>query len=88
MACYKVPVEVLCDWSPAESGLDEIAESMSVGEAILHEGRSNQPRISLEGCDSMLAEGTFERRAVIHRFGWVLRHIFNGSPSICSGTGQ
>jgi hypothetical protein len=36
----------------------------------------------------MLAEGAFERRAVIHRFGWVLAHIFNGSPSVCSGTGQ
>ena len=40
LACYKVPVEVLCDWSPAESGLDEIAESMSVGEAICTKGEA------------------------------------------------
>ena len=40
LACYKVPVEVLCDWSPAKSGLDEIAESMSVGEAICTKGEA------------------------------------------------
>ena len=34
MAYYKVLLEVWCDWNPAESGLDEIAESMRVGEAI------------------------------------------------------
>jgi hypothetical protein len=38
MACCKAPVEVLCDWSPAESGLDEMAESLSVGEAICTKG--------------------------------------------------
>ena len=31
---YKVRLEVWCDWNPAESDLDEIAESMGVGEAI------------------------------------------------------
>ena len=34
MAYRKVLLEVWCDWNPAESGLDEIAESMRVGEAI------------------------------------------------------
>ena len=34
MAYYKVLLEVWCDCNPAESGLDEIAESMRVGEAI------------------------------------------------------
>jgi hypothetical protein len=34
MAYYKVRIEVWYDWNPAESGLDEIAESISVGEAI------------------------------------------------------
>jgi hypothetical protein len=33
MAYYKVRIEVWCDWNPAESDLEEIAESMSVGEA-------------------------------------------------------
>jgi hypothetical protein len=34
MAYRKVLLEVWCDWNPAESGLDEIAESMRVGKAI------------------------------------------------------
>jgi hypothetical protein len=34
MAYYKVRIEVWCDWNPAESDLEEIAESMSVGGAI------------------------------------------------------
>jgi hypothetical protein len=34
MAYYKVRIEVWCDRNPAESDLEEIAESMSVGEAI------------------------------------------------------
>jgi hypothetical protein len=34
MAYNKVRIEVWCDWNPAESDLEEIAESMSVGEAI------------------------------------------------------
>jgi hypothetical protein len=34
MAYYKVRIEVWCGWNPAESDLEEIAESMSVGEAI------------------------------------------------------
>ena len=34
MAYYKVRIEVWCDWNPAESDLDEIAQSMGVGEAI------------------------------------------------------
>jgi len=34
MAYYKVRIEVWCDWNPAESDLEEIAESMGVGEAI------------------------------------------------------
>jgi hypothetical protein len=34
MAYYKVLLEVWCDWNPGESGLDEIAESTRVGEAI------------------------------------------------------
>jgi hypothetical protein len=34
MAYYKIQIEVWCDWNPAESDLEEIAESMSVGEAI------------------------------------------------------
>jgi len=34
MAYYKVRIEVWCDWNPAESDLDDIAQSMGVGEAI------------------------------------------------------
>jgi hypothetical protein len=34
----------------------------------------------IEGGHPMLAEGAFERRAAIHRFGCVISHIFNGSP--------
>jgi hypothetical protein len=34
MAYYKVRIEVWCDWNPAESDLDEIAQGMGVGEAI------------------------------------------------------
>ena len=37
--------------------------------------------LEIEGCDSMLAEGAFERRTAIHRFGCVISHIFNRSPS-------
>jgi hypothetical protein len=36
--------------------------------------------IEIEGCESMLAEDAFERRAAIHRFGCVISHIFNRSP--------
>jgi hypothetical protein len=34
MAYYKVRIEVWCDWNPAESDLDDIAQCMGVGEAI------------------------------------------------------
>jgi hypothetical protein len=34
MAYYKVRIEVWCDWNPAESDLDDIAQSMGVAEAI------------------------------------------------------
>ncbi len=34
MAYYKVPIEVWCDWNPAESDLEDIAQRMGVGEAI------------------------------------------------------
>jgi len=34
MAYYKVRIEVWCDWNPAESDVEEIAQGMSVGEAI------------------------------------------------------
>jgi hypothetical protein len=34
MAYYKVRIEVWCDWNPADSALEEIAENISVGEAI------------------------------------------------------
>ncbi len=34
MAYYKVRIEVWCDWNPAESDLEDIAQSMGVGEAI------------------------------------------------------
>jgi hypothetical protein len=34
MAFYKVRIEVWCDWNPAESDLDEIAQGMGVGEAL------------------------------------------------------
>jgi hypothetical protein len=30
--------------------------------------------MEIEGCNSMLAEGAFERRAAIHRFGCVISH--------------
>jgi hypothetical protein len=34
MAYYKVRIEVWCDWNPADSAVEEIAENISVGEAI------------------------------------------------------
>jgi hypothetical protein len=34
MSYYKVRIEVWCDWNPAESDLEEIAENISAGEAI------------------------------------------------------
>jgi hypothetical protein len=34
MAYYKVRIEVWCDWDPAESNLEEIAENISAGEAF------------------------------------------------------
>ncbi len=34
MAYYKVRIEAWCDWNPAESDLDDIAQGMGVGEAI------------------------------------------------------
>ena len=34
MAYYKVRIEVWCDWNPAESDLEDIAQSMGVGETI------------------------------------------------------
>jgi hypothetical protein len=34
MAYYKVRIEVWCDWNPADSDLDDIAQGMGVGEAI------------------------------------------------------
>jgi hypothetical protein len=34
MAYYKVRIEVWCDWNPAESDLEDIAQAMGVGEAI------------------------------------------------------
>ena len=34
MAYYKVRIEVWCDWNPAESDLEEIAQNTSIGEAI------------------------------------------------------
>ena len=39
MAYYKVRIEVWSDWNPAESDLDDIVQSMGVGEAIciMHE---------------------------------------------------
>jgi hypothetical protein len=37
--------------------------------------------LEIERCDFMLAEDALERRSAIHRFGCVISHIFNGSPS-------
>ena len=34
MAYYKVRIEVWCDWNPAESDLEDIAQNMGVGETI------------------------------------------------------
>jgi hypothetical protein len=34
MAHYKVRIVVWCDWNPAESDLEDIAQSMGIGEAI------------------------------------------------------
>jgi hypothetical protein len=34
MAYYKVRIEVWCDWNPADSALEEIADNISLGEAI------------------------------------------------------
>jgi hypothetical protein len=39
--------------------------------------------VEIEGGDAMLAVGTFECVAAIHRFGCVISHIFN--PSTCLG---
>jgi hypothetical protein len=35
--------------------------------------------LEIEGGDAMLAEGTCEGGAAIHRFGCVISHIFNRS---------
>lgn len=35
--------------------------------------------LEIEGRDSMLAEGAFERRAAVHWFGCVISHSFNRS---------
>jgi hypothetical protein len=43
--------------------------------------------LEIKGRDSMVAEGASEHRAVIHRFGCVISHIFNRSPSTCPGIG-
>jgi len=34
LAYYKVRIEFWCDWNPADSDLEDIAQSMGVGEAI------------------------------------------------------
>jgi len=34
MAYYKVRSEIWCDWNPAETDVEEIAENISAGEAI------------------------------------------------------
>jgi len=34
MGYYKVRIEVWCDWNPAESDLEDITQSMGVGEAL------------------------------------------------------
>ena len=34
MTYYKVRMEIWCDWNPAESDVEEIAESISAGEAF------------------------------------------------------
>jgi hypothetical protein len=39
--------------------------------------------LKIEGGDAMLAEGASEGGAAIHRFGCVISHIFNSSPSNC-----
>jgi hypothetical protein len=44
--------------------------------------------LKIESCDFMLTEGAFERRAAIHRFGRVISHIFNRSPSTVRALGQ
>jgi hypothetical protein len=33
-AYYRVRIEVWCDWNPAESDLEDIAQSMGIGGAI------------------------------------------------------
>jgi hypothetical protein len=43
--------------------------------------------VKIKSCDFMLAEDAFECRAAIHRFGRVISHIFNRSPSTCPGIG-
>jgi hypothetical protein len=34
MAYYKLRMDVWCDWDPAESDLEEIAQNISAGDAI------------------------------------------------------
>ena len=34
MACYKVRIEVWCDWDPRESDLEEVAENVGARDAI------------------------------------------------------
>ena len=36
--------------------------------------------VEIKGGDAMLAEGTFERGAAVHRFGRVISHIFSVVP--------
>jgi hypothetical protein len=46
------------------------------------------PAFEIKGGHPMLAESAFKCGDAIHRFGCVISHIFNGSPSICLGIGQ
>ena len=39
--------------------------------------------VEIESRDAMLAEGTFECGAAVHRFGGVISHILDCSPSSC-----
>ena len=57
MAYYKVRIEVWCDWNPAESDLDDIAQSMGVGEAIctMRDIIAVVDRLAFAGTDSETA---------------------------------
>jgi hypothetical protein len=59
MAYYKVRIEVWCDWNRVEGDLDDIAQSMGVGEAL-------RTKFSRPGAEAALGNAaSFLRRSLL-----------------------